>query len=638
MSFNMIVYYENYSPVGDVLVMATCLVFAALIRTAYINRTKNFLYLRDMIVLLFVSAMGDTLYHIAMNYSGSIPNFFIYLPRFIFHGGLFGNLWLYVLYMKQPLRLEPEANRRYFTIATVAYIVIMVADVIFPLLHWGFYIDAAGTPHDGIPVFPFGYFFFVIYLVYILLRFHRRIFRQVVIGVMASVCVAVLIVVIQQIYGQSSFTAASFLFPIYALLYLVHANPYDLEIGAVNESAFEELIAYSYQKKEELLLMSLFMHDFDGSGRKYPQEIHEPVRVLSTQYFRNGTLFQISGGHLILAVSTARNPDYTIKAQKLLDAFAGAYPKFRLDYKLVFTRTFNKISAENDYVGFIHYLHERMEENSFLRADDKAAREYLEDKYIIRELADINARGDLEDPRVEVYCQPVYNLNSNTYDTAEALMRLRLPETGMLYPERFIPIAEKQRVIGILSKIILHKTCKQIKNLTDAGYHLRRVSINFSLFDVREEDFTGTVERIIRESGASNDQVAIEITESQNEQDFEVIKAKVNELKDSGIKFYLDDFGTGYSNFERIMELPFDIIKFDRSLVIASDSDSKIRMMVAHLAKMFSEMNYAVLYEGVENDEDEARCRMMSAKYLQGYKYSRPIPIERLSDYLEKRM
>ena len=115
-----------------------------------------------------------------------------------------------------------------------------------------------------------------------------------------------------------------------------------------------------------------------------------------------------------------------------------------------------------------------------------------------------------------------------------------------------------------------------------------------------------------------------------------IMKNKISQLKENGIKFYLDDFGTGYSNFERIMELPFDIIKFDRSLVLATASDQKSEMMVSHLAKMFSDLDYAVLYEGVETPKDEENCVRMNAKYLQGYKYSRPIPMERLTEYFEK--
>ena len=85
------------------------------------------------------------------------------------------------------------------------------------------------------------------------------------------------------------------------------------------------------------------------------------------------------------------------------------------------------------------------------------------------------------------------------------------------------------------------------------------------------------------------------------------------------------------------MELPFDIIKFDRSRVIASGSETRSRKMVANLANMFSNMNYSVLYEGVEKDTDEAMCIDMSATYLQGYKYSRPEPIVNLPNYLSQR-
>ena len=84
------------------------------------------------------------------------------------------------------------------------------------------------------------------------------------------------------------------------------------------------------------------------------------------------------------------------------------------------------------------------------------------------------------------------------------------------------------------------------------------------------------------------------------------------------------------------MELQFDIIKFDRSLVLASGVEKRSRKMVANLAGMFSDMEFYVLFEGVEKDTDEAMCRGMSAAYLQGYKYSKPAPILELKNYLTK--
>ena len=88
--------------------------------------------------------------------------------------------------------------------------------------------------------------------------------------------------------------------------------------------------------------------------------------------------------------------------------------------------------------------------------------------------------------------------------------------------------------------------------------------------------------------------------------------------------------------FERIFELPFDIIKFDRSMIIASGEDERSEKLVENLAKIFSNFNYRVLYEGIETDVDEERCLSLSADYLQGFKYSRPIPIEELQNFLSK--
>lgn len=88
------------------------------------------------------------------------------------------------------------------------------------------------------------------------------------------------------------------------------------------------------------------------------------------------------------------------------------------------------------------------------------------------------------------------------------------------------------------------------------GYQVNRISVNVAVSELKEESFTQDIHKIICESGIPEDKVAIEITESQTESDFIIMKHKIEELKEKGIKFYLDDFGTGYSNMERIMELP----------------------------------------------------------------------------------
>ena len=337
-----------------------------------------------------------------------------------------------------------------------------------------------------------------------------------------------------------------------------------------------------------------------------------------------------------MAISKKTDPDYANGARRMLEEFNVLYEKYKIDYKIIYTDSFEEINKDNDYTGFIRFIHDRIPENTMIYACENDVTDYINYKFIVKELADINKCNDINDERVLVFCQPVYDLKHDRFDTAEALMRLKLPKLGIIPPDMFIPIAEREHYITTLTRIILNKTCKAIKKLNDEDFRVQRISVNFSTYDLMSDEFFSDVESIIKQNGIDPMQIAIEITESQNEREFELIKNRISQLKGSGIKFYLDDFGTGYSNFERIMELPFDIVKFDRSMVIASGNSMKYRTMVSHLAEMFNQMDYDVLYEGIENFDDEVRCINMKANYLQGYKYSRPIPIEALSEFFEK--
>ena len=97
---------------------------------------------------------------------------------------------------------------------------------------------------------------------------------------------------------------------------------------------------------------------------------------------------------------------------------------------------------------------------------------------------------------------------------------------------------------------------------------------------------------------------------------------------------YLDDFGTGYSNFDRILSLKLDVVKFDRSLLLMANKDENSQFILNYFSTAFKKLGYKVLYEGVETDEQETICVNSHADYLQGFKFSKPIPIEELKNFL----
>ncbi|MCR4605103.1 MAG: EAL domain-containing protein [Eubacterium sp.] len=632
-----ITYYHNYTPVGDVLVMGLCLVIVVLMQAAYIVRTKNFRIFQLMILSLILAAVTDMGYHILLNNIDDSVNIYTYVLRALYHFFLFSNLFLYIIYVMEPLNLNPKTDKRYVVIAAAGFIGGTVYDVLGTVLGFGFRIEDSGKVYEGFNIFSVGYVFFVGIILFLLIRYRARLAKQILFGIIGTYVVSFLLISIQGMHGQTSFTSAAFLFPAITLFYLIHSNPYDIELGAVGVGAFEDLVTFlENHKNEKRVIISLFMHEFESESKNYPREMIEMLRDFSYASFKGATLFQLSNGRIALSLNPKKNPNYEKAIQSIEADFDAHYSSVSYDCKIVCLETVSDVTENHDYVRLMRFVEEGMHENSIHFIDEKDLENFREMNYILLQLKDIAKSDFLDDPRVEVYTQPVLNITTKKYDTAEALMRLSLPKIGRVLPYKFIPLAEEYGFIHRLSLIILHKTCVQIKRMLEEGYVVQRISVNFAVKEVRDPNFISDINKVIDDVGIPHEKVAIEITESQNEKDFNIVKNTIDLLRDNGIKFYLDDFGTGYSNFERILELPFDTIKFDRSLVIASGEDQKSEKMITYLARMFSAMNYAVLYEGIETDEDEEKCIKMNANYLQGFKYSKPIPIEELVYWFDK--
>ena len=629
-------YFDNYSPVGDIVVIAICFVMVVLVSTSYVNKTKNFKLFLNMVFYLVLASISDILHHDLYTRVTDGNYNVIYVVRVCYHAFLFSILLLYIVYIVEMQQLEVHKRIPVMTVASLIYFTVLITDIVMTVRGTNFRLNKNGVAVSGMNIFLMGYLAFIVEIVYLMVRYRDRIYKKAMSGFYGTMIVSFVILYMQGRHGQSSFTVASFLFPIIAMLYIVHSTPYDVELGAINVMAMKDLVKYYYDKKKEFLFMSLYLPDFDADGKVIPSDLQATIRRFAGEYFKQSVLFQISNGHVILIAPKSLNPDHENRLNKILNSFEIEYNKFRFDYKVIIGESIEEIGKKNEYVSFIQNIHRNMEINSVYMVSFDDVSSFNRYEQVLEALEDIFKKHDLDDERVLAYCQPVFNIKTGKYDTAEALMRLKLPDIGMVFPDQFIPIAEEHGFIHVLTEIILKKTCDEISRLITDGYDVNRISVNVSVLELRDEEFIHDIDRIIDDSKIPNEKVAIEITESQNDSDFLLMKNKIEELKDRGIKLYLDDFGTGYSNMERIMELPFDIIKFDRSLVIASDTDERSEKMVGSLASMFTELNFSVLYEGVENDLDEKRCINMSASYLQGYKYSRPIPINELNRFFSK--
>ena len=625
-------FLDNYTPVGDLAVIAVCLVIAALIGFSYIRRTTAFRVFLVILVFLVVSASLDVFYNLMAVRLG--PCAAVNLLHCLYHSSLFAIFLLYTRYVTAAARLERETARRVMALMLLALPALVTADVIIIFSPR----ESSGLAGGGRLVFLIGYAFFALTDIILLATVRRRLYRRVMGAFCCAVAVSFLILVLQWVLGRSaSFTVLTFLFPAIAMLYIMHSNPYDPEMGTIDGSALPDIVRYNYEKKRDFILMSVCLPDFAAEGKKLPESIRAVVRRFSADYFRGALLFHVDNGHLLLMFPKRANPDFEHRIERMLKSFREYYRFYHYDYKAVICESIEEISRKNEYVSLIRSVHRSMPVNTIHRVSREDVLDFDRSEYILRELEDICRKQDLGDRRVQVWCQPVYSLRTGRYDTAEALMRLNLDGLGILPPSRFITLAEENGFIHTLTRIILHKTCEEIRKLTGAGYDIVRISVNISALELKSDRFCDEISAVISESGIPGDKIALELTESWTESDFLQMKDRITALQARGIKFYLDDFGTGYSNMERILELPFDIIKFDRSLVSACGSSERSEKIVSNMARLFSDLQYSVLYEGVESDSDEVMCRKMSASYLQGYKYSRPVPITDLRRFASRK-
>lgn len=629
------VYFDNYTAVGDITVIAMSMAMLVLLAVSYIKKNKSSALFLNIIIYLLLAAFSNVICHTVYTNVFNGDYTLVYVLRVLYHALLFSILMVYVVYIVAMLELEMKNKVIIMSASSAIYSTVIIVDIVTTANGRGFRLDGSGKQVSAFNIFLFGYVAFIAVIMTIMLMYGKRYFRRVMVGFYANIMLSFILLAMQGRHGQTSFTTVSFLFPTVAMLYLLHSNPYDIVTGVTNLQSFEDTVAYYYKRKIDFLYVSLYLPDHDHEGADIPDDIKNVMKNLASTLFKGVTSFQLSHGHIIYVAKRSNNRDFKRKSMKGIGTVTSAIERNGCDYKIIMGSSDTDISSKNCYVSFIGNIHKHMNVNEVHISSEEDVKNFKEFEYIQSELLDIYKKKDLDDERVLAYCQPVYNAKKDIYDSAETLMRLQLPESGLVPPYKFIPIAEEFGYINVLTRIILYKTCKEIKALEDEGYYFKRISVNLSVLDIRNANFTEEVMSIIKNTGITEKKVAFEITESQSEYDLKAVKDKIDELKEFGIKFYLDDFGTGFSNMERLLELPFDIIKFDRSLVIASNADKRSEKMVGSLAHMFSDLNYRVLYEGVEDENDELRCRNMSASYLQGFKYSKPIPIHDLRNFFE---
>ncbi|MBI5512094.1 MAG: EAL domain-containing protein [Deltaproteobacteria bacterium] len=235
-----------------------------------------------------------------------------------------------------------------------------------------------------------------------------------------------------------------------------------------------------------------------------------------------------------------------------------------------------------------------------------------------------------------VYLQPIISLATGKISGAEALVRWRHPERGIIPPGDFIHMAERSGMITQIDGWVLAETCRCLcelakKNPTLPPLH---VNVNVSGRQLHQKRLLEEVAATLKKTGIPGGSLTLEITETALIEDSDASFGILSQLKELGVRIALDDFGTGYSSLSYLSRFPVDILKIDRSFVSRMNSDVNTRKIVHTIITLAKSLGKAVTAEGVERVEELAALRDFHCSSAQGYLFSRPVPGDAFAELL----
>ncbi len=302
------------------------------------------------------------------------------------------------------------------------------------------------------------------------------------------------------------------------------------------------------------------------------------------------------------------------RMQSSIDIKVGIYmlSKDDSDIKVIVERAKSAaMTIKNDKEKFYAYFDENITKKSQLR------------KYIVR-----NIENAVENGWIKVYYQPVIRVSSGRLCGYEALARWIDPEYGFLSPADFISTLEDFKLIHKLDSFMIEQICRDFRMQLDRGITAVPVSFNISRLDLELCDMFQVLDDAVQQNQVPKDLIHVEITESQLNEDQKLLGEAINVFHESGYEVWMDDFGAGYSSLNVLKDYKFDTLKIDMAFLRSFDTNPNTKIIVSAIVDMAKKLNIRTLAEGVETEEHVKFLRSIGCEKVQGYFYSKPLPLE----------
>ena len=245
-------------------------------------------------------------------------------------------------------------------------------------------------------------------------------------------------------------------------------------------------------------------------------------------------------------------------------------------------------------------------------------------------------RDALDEDRVVVYYQPIYSVTEQRFTSAEALVRIVDRDGKLVPPGVFIKVAEDNGLIKDLGKRVFEKTCQfyQSNDLDKCG--LGYIEVNLSVVQCADAGLSDDYIDIMENANIEPRRINLEITESTSAREKKTLIAHMDRMIGHGVNFSLDDFGSGASNLNYIMDMPVQIVKFDKEMIQAYFSSDTARYVMEAAMHMIHGLGLEIVAEGVETEEQYRKMEEIKINYIQGFYFSKPLPEQEFLEFLHR--
>lgn len=236
----------------------------------------------------------------------------------------------------------------------------------------------------------------------------------------------------------------------------------------------------------------------------------------------------------------------------------------------------------------------------------------------------------------EVFYQPIVSTRDGRTVALEALLRWHSPQHGEVAPGRFVPLLEEIGLIGEVGRWVLTTACAQFASLQNGEFAPSILAVNLSAAQFRDAQLTAHIQAALQASGLTPAQLELEITESILIEDASAATQTLSSLAALGVRLAIDDFGTGYSSLSYLRRFPINTLKIDRSFVTEMESSVDAEIIVKAIVNLAHNLGLAVVAEGVENVGQLARLATLGCACVQGFLFSRAVPLADLPELLTR--